>query len=261
MTEQRQFQDKPKRWFNGFFSKATGIDEYSFRGDIKQHIIDSYGYRGDLLDIFVEGSDQLVHKWHHYIPIYDRYFSSWRQKKVRFLELGVSKGGSISMWRRYFGADAIIYGIDIDPNCAQYDGIDGKVRIGSQDNPEFLRQVVREMGGVDIVLDDGSHVMSHIRTSLETLLPELENDGLYMIEDLHTSYWSGFGGGFWSKANFFNFVRDLIDDMHTWYHPAGNKYGETSKFVTGIHIHDSVVVIDKATVHAPAHSQVQRGEV
>ena len=100
-----------------------------------------------------------VHKWHHYLPLYDRYFGQYRGTPVKFLEIGVNNGGSLQMWRRYFGPDAVICGIDINPDCAQYDGQSGMVRIGSQDDPEFLASVIEEMGGIDAVLDDGSHRM------------------------------------------------------------------------------------------------------
>ena len=81
------------------------LNGYAFPtdGDIRKDIVEKYGLESDLLDIYIEGGPQLVHKWHHYLPIYERYFAPWRSKPVRFLELGVSKGGSLSMWRRYFG--------------------------------------------------------------------------------------------------------------------------------------------------------------
>lgn len=81
--------------------------------DIKTDIAEKYGYHGDLLDLFISNRGAAVHKWHHYIPIYDRYFSLFRGKQIRFLEIGVSDGGSLQLWRKYFGDQAIIYGIDI----------------------------------------------------------------------------------------------------------------------------------------------------
>ena len=177
------------------YSAFQFLKAYKFPpdGNVREDILERYGYDGDLLDIYVDGAPQLVHKWHHYLPIYDRYFNPWRSKPVRFLELGVSKGGSLSMWRRYFGKDAIIFGIDIDEDCRTYDGIDGQVRIGSQADPDFLASVVEEMGGGDIVLDDGSHVMEHIKASLPALLPKVSEGGIYMIEDLHSAYWYRWG--------------------------------------------------------------------
>ena len=97
-------------------ARIRGIGEFTFNEDfdVKDDIRHKYGYDGYLLHLFADNKKYVVHKWHHYIPIYDRYFSSFRGRKVRFLEIGVSKGGSLQMWRAYFGKDAIIFGIDID---------------------------------------------------------------------------------------------------------------------------------------------------
>jgi SAM-dependent methyltransferase len=215
-----------------------------------------FGHFGDLLDIFVENTGAGVHKWHHYLPIYERYFAPFRNRPLRFLEIGVSKGGSLQMWRKYFGPGAVIFGVDIDPACARFDGQAGQVRIGSQADTDFLDAVVAEMGGVDIVLDDGSHRMDHVAASLRTLFPHLSSGGVYMIEDLHTAYWENFGGGLDAPANFFNVVRGIVDDMHHWYHGGKVTWPVTAGGVTGIHIHDSIVVLDKETVHAPVHSLI-----
>jgi len=228
-------------------------------GDVAADIRERYGFDGDLLDIYAGNEGVKVHKWHHYLPLYDRYFARYRDTPVKFLEIGVNNGGSLQMWRRYLGTDAVLCGIDINPDCAQYDGQSGMVRIGSQDDPDFLAEVVKEMGGVDVVLDDGSHRMPHIEKSLRVLFPMLTEGGTYMIEDLHTSYYPRFGGGFRAPTNFFNTVRHMIDDMHSWYH--GKKelsIPELAQEFNGLHIHDSIVVIDKAAVQRPTHSRVQR---
>lgn len=233
------------------------IGRFKFRGnDIREDIEHRLGYDGDLLDIYASHTGALIHKWHHYLALYDRYFGARRNTAVRFLEIGVSKGGSLEVWRKFFGPDAVIYGIDIDPECARFDGMAGQVRIGSQADPDFLNRVVDEMGGVDIVLDDGSHHMDHIPVSLETLFPRLSMGGTYMIEDLHTAYWQAWGGGADVPKNFFNMVRTMIDDMHRWYTRRGLNHPALAGELGGIHIHDSVVVLDKAPAHAPTHSKV-----
>jgi hypothetical protein len=241
-----------------FKNKRNPIFAYRFpkNFDIREDIVKKYNFSGELLDIFLANKENVVHKWHHYIPVYDKYFSSYRNRGVRFLEIGVSKGGSLQMWRKYFGQDAIIFGIDIDPECKKYNGLSGQVRIGSQDDEEFLSSVVAEMGGIDIVLDDGSHRMDHILTSLRVLFSKLSNSGVYLIEDLHTAYWNRFGGGFSKKRNFFNKIRDLVDDMHHWYHGKGVKEKLISDSCSAIHIHDSIVVLEKNEVYRPVHSQV-----
>ncbi len=185
-----------------------------FNGDVQPDIMERYQFDDDRLQIYAGGLNHDINIWYHYIPIYDRYFSKWRNTSVRLLEIGVWKGGSLELWRKYLGDDAIIYGIDIDKKCQEYDGINGCVRIGSQVDTGFLEAVVQEMGGIDIVLNDGGHKMKNIMVSLKSLFPRLNDGGVYLIEDLHTAYWRKFGGRYAARSNFFEFVRELIDDMH-----------------------------------------------
>jgi cephalosporin hydroxylase len=232
------------------------MKESRFKGqDVAADVREKYGFDGDILRLFSEHDGHVVWKWHHYIPLYDRYFHEFRGTQVRFLEIGVFQGGSLELWRKYFGPDARICGIDIDPKCAALDGQAGMVRIGSQDDPEFLRSVVEELGGIDVVLDDGSHVMDHLRTTLSVLFPLLSDGGVYMIEDLHTAYHPGFGGGT-GNQNFFRHVRKLTDDMHHWYHSMPAHVPELQGMLTGIHVHDSIAVFDKGRVYPPVHSQI-----
>jgi len=227
-----------------------------FRGNVRKDIRQKYGAGGGLLDIYAGIDADPVHKWHHYIGIYERYFARFRGKPVHFLEIGVARGGSLTMWRRYFGTEAVICGIDVDPDCARLDGRDGMVRIGSQADAAFMRNVVEEMGGIDVVLDDGSHRMDHIRKTLRALYPALNLGGVYMIEDLHTAYFEPYGGGSNERANFFNEVRDIVDDMHHWYHPMPSKVPELKDQVSAIHVHDSIIVLEKNRVYPPVHSRV-----
>jgi hypothetical protein len=227
--------------------------------DIAAHLRERYGDFGDLLALYAGHSGAMVHKFHHYLPIYERYFGPYRGRPVKFLEIGVSKGGSLELWRRYFGPDAVIFGIDIDPACAQFDGQAASVRIGSQADPAFLNRVVDEMGGLDVVLDDGSHQMDHLRTSLLTLFPRLSVNGVYMVEDLQTAFWRRFGGGYRARKNFFNTVREITDDMHRWYHDKPVGLPQLKDVVTGIHVHEAIVVIDKGIVHRPTQSWVGDG--
>jgi hypothetical protein len=250
--------EKPRSFLRQVF-KSGSINEFAFdeRTSVSEDIEAKYGPQGDLLDFFIGNEKNIVHKWHHYIPIYEKYFARYRGRPLRFLEIGVSKGGSLQVWRKYFGPDAIIFGIDINEDCLAFQGQHGQVRIGSQDDIGFLNSVVAEMGGVDVVLDDGSHVMKHIETSLSCLLPQLSEDGVYMIEDLHSAYWTDFGGGMYAKANFFNLVRSLTDDMHHWYHGGPMKHPEISGYCRSIHVYDSIAVIEKGQMHKPVHSQIK----
>ena len=235
------------------------IGQFKFEGnDVKSDIMTKYPQTGELADIYSENIGAVVHKWHHYIPIYERYFDRFRDTPVRFLEIGVSKGGSLQIWRNYFGKSATIFGIDIDPKCAGLDGRAGQVRIGSQIDREFLQSVIHEMGGVDVILDDGSHHMDHVGKTLEILFPLLTEGGVYMIEDLHTAYWPKWGGGYNSESNFFKKVSAMISDLHRWYHKEPVIIPQMTGFVSGIHIHDSITVFDKNKTYRPTHSRVGR---
>lgn len=222
-----------------------------FRGGVGEHFTTRNDApepadAGPIERAFYRHQGRIVHKWHHYLPLYDRYLAPWRGKPVRFLEIGVAEGGSLELWRDFFGEAATIFGIDHNPACAVVDGEHGnRVRIGSQDDPRFLRSVVEEMGGVDIVLDDGSHMAAHVRTSFDVLFPLLSADGLYLIEDMHTAYWANFGGNYRSRRSAVGLVKSLVDDIHHWYHPHGRTVAAAQGWVGGVHVHDSLVVIDK----------------
>jgi SAM-dependent methyltransferase len=225
-------------------------------GDIAEDLRQTYGYSGDMAALYCATRDGVVHKQHHYLPLYDRYLAQWRGTACRVLEIGVSKGGSLSLWRRWFGPSATIFGIDIDPRCARHDGVNASVRIGDQADLAFLNRVVDEMGGLDVVLDDGSHRMADARASFDALFPRLAPGGIYLIEDMHSAYWQSWGGGLGAPGNIYRLAFDMVDDMHHWYHGEAPHDAERAKWVTGVHVHDSMLLIEKQPVHRPRNSIV-----
>src|SRR5271166_6793384 len=114
-----------------------------------------------------------IHKLAHYIPVYDTTFSPYRGRPITMLEIGVSFGGSLELWRRYFPPEAIIVGVDSNPGCAALDAPARNlfVRIGLQQDPVFLRALVDEFGPFDIILDDGSHLPSFTLAAFKFLFP------------------------------------------------------------------------------------------
>ncbi|MFN3584670.1 class I SAM-dependent methyltransferase [Phenylobacterium sp.] len=199
---------------------------------------------GPLEAMFYEGAGRGVTKWTHYLPIYDRVFAPWRGRPVRMLEIGVFQGGSLDLWRRYFGPDAVLFGVDIEPACAGRVTPPNQVRIGSQDDAAFLHSVVDEMGGLDIVLDDGSHIGRHQWASFRALWPRLEAGGMYLIEDLHSSYWPGLEGGIGRPDTGIGLAKALIDDMHGWYH-GHEEVVAAREEIGGIEIADSILIAHK----------------
>lgn len=224
----------PAKDVAGFGLESSRRDELlsNASGDIERMI---YGHKGRIID-----------KWTHYPAIYERHFASFRGKPVTMLEIGVYMGGSLELWRSYFGPDATIFGIDIDPQCASRVDPPNQVRIGSQGDPLFLASVIGEMGRPDIILDDGSHIAEHQAASFRALFPSLKNGGLYVIEDAHTSYWRDFQGGYRRAGTAVELAKRLIDDMHHWYHAKGG-----NPEIAGLHIYDSVIVIEKGRKDSP----------
>lgn len=157
-------------------------------------------------------------KWSHYFWIYQAIFEPLRTRPLRVLEIGVLMGSSLRMWKQYFThSDTVLVGIDIDPRCMHHDapkeGI--HVRIGSQDDPAFLKSVIAEFGKFDLIIDDGSHVSSHIIATFNHLYADgLQDDGIYFVEDLHANYWPSWRN---SRKSFLDICKTLLEHMHGHY--------------------------------------------
>jgi cephalosporin hydroxylase len=142
---------------------------------------------------FRKNKGRLIHKYHHYFDIYERHFQKYRNKKVVILEIGIFQGGSLQMWKEYFGKNAEIYGIDINPQCKAFEEKNINIFIGSQSDRKFLREVKRKIPKVDILIDDGGHFMKQQIITFEEMYDHVKEDGIYLCEDLHTSYWLRYG--------------------------------------------------------------------
>ncbi|TXN56755.1 class I SAM-dependent methyltransferase [Methylobacterium sp. WL2] len=163
---------------------------------------------------FQTNSGRTIHKWAHYFPAYERHFAPFVNRPLLFLEIGVGDGGSLQMWRRFFGPHASIVGIDNRSVCLQYADSQISIRIGDQSDVDFLDALLAEFGIPDVVLDDGSHVMSDVCTTFKHLYPKLPRHGVYAIEDLHTAYWPEYGGGHLKDGSFIEYAKTLIDELN-----------------------------------------------
>jgi hypothetical protein len=195
---------------------------------------------------FCHNQGRLIDKWHHYFDIYHNHFRRFRGQPVSILEIGVYHGGSLQMWKSYFGSNAKIYGVDIDPRCKDLEEDQIKIFIGNQSNRDFLKKLREEIGHIDIVIDDGGHRMIEQRITFEELFPFIGEDGIYLVEDLHTSYWRQFGGGYKKKGSFIEYAKGFIDSINAW-HSRDFRLAPNvlTKSATGLHFYDSVLVIEK----------------
>jgi hypothetical protein len=161
------------------------------------------------------------HKWSHYFGIYESVFKPRRTEALRILEIGVFRGSSLRLWRKYFShPKSVIVGIDIRPECIQFDapkeGI--RVRIGSQHDALFLKQVCDEFGPFDLIIDDGSHQSSHMIASFNFLFPNgLKDSGIYFVEDTHANYWLPWRD---SRRSFLDVCKELLEYMNAHYQLA-----------------------------------------
>jgi hypothetical protein len=158
------------------------------------------------------------HKWTQYFAVYRDVFGSLTSKPMRILEIGVLNGAGLRLWRRYFShPDTVVVGIDIESGCARFDspneGI--RVRIGSQADPKFLQQLIKEFGPFDLIIDDGSHRSSHMIASFNCLFAEgLKESGIYFVEDLHANYWPAWRD---TRRSFLDVCKELVEHMHAHY--------------------------------------------
>lgn len=124
---------------------------------------------------------------HSYTSRYEIYLEQYRDVEFNLLEIGVYNGSSIKMWKEYF-PKANIVALDIDPKCKQYEEDRITIHIGDQTDVNFLNDVFNQYGHFEIILDDGGHSWKQQIISFETLFPLLTPGGMYLVEDLHTSY-------------------------------------------------------------------------
>lgn len=210
-----------------------------------------------LREIYQEHNDRLLHKWDHYIDIYDKYFSSYRDRQIVFVEIGVAHGGSLQMWRKYFGEKALLFGIDINPECKKFEENNTKIFIGSQTDESFLANIKTKIPPIDILIDDGGHTMKQQITTFKSLFDHVKEEGIYICEDLHTSYWYEYGGGLGNKNSFIEFSKKFIDNLHGWHVPKRQRnsaFNNITTSVRGLHFYDSMLVIEKAKVEEPRNT-------
>jgi len=204
---------------------------------------------------FLTNQGQIVHKRAHYFPVYERHLSRFVNQSVIMWEIGVSHGGSLQLWKRYLGPMAVIIGIDINEECKRNEDRHIHIRIGSQDDTTFLQGIIDEFGTPDIILDDGSHIMGHITASSDYLYPRLNNNGLYLVEDLHTCYWPEYGGGLRRPDSFIEHCKRLIDSLNAWYIPnSAEAVNDFTKNTYSMTFYVSIVAFEKKNLYIPPYA-------
>lgn len=159
-----------------------------------------------------ESSKYYSTKHKNYFNIYDHIFKKYIGKKIILVEIGVLNGGSLFMWRDFFDGNAEIIGVDLNPNAKKWEKHGFKIFIGNQSDPNFWRDFFKKVGNVDVVIDDGGHTnKQQVFTLLETI-PNINDDGMLVVEDVHSSYMTKFRNP--SKYSFINFSKVIVDQIN-----------------------------------------------
>jgi len=154
-------------------------------------------------------SRYLSNKHLNYFDVYDDLLKDYIDKEIIFVEIGVLNGGSLFMWRDYFGPKARIIGIDLNPAAKKFEKDGFEIFIGDQEKPEFLNDLFKKIGKIDILLDDGGHTNNQQIVTTLNSIENIKDGGLLIIEDTHASYMKEFGNP--SENSFVNFSKKNID--------------------------------------------------
>jgi hypothetical protein len=239
--------------------QARAKAEYLKRGDRYARAIDDPGERipvqrtedpGELeayFDAHTEGPG--IWKWQHFFDIYDRHLERLRGQPVNVVEIGVFNGGSLEMWSHYFGPQAHICGVDINPSCARFEREGIEIAIGDQGEPRFWEGFLRGRAAPDVVIEDGGHAPEQQVVTLECLLPRMSPGGVYISEDLHDS-----GQPFHA---FLDGLQRPLNDI-AWPHevtPASPLHRQ----VASVHRYPLIAVIEKPSWCPPAFEAPMQG--
>jgi hypothetical protein len=190
-----------------------------------------------------------IWKWDHYFDIYHRHFQKFVGREVHVLEVGVFSGGSLEMWRNYFGPQCFVYGVDKDEVCKEYENEWTRIFVGDQADRDFWRSVKASIPKLDVIIDDGGHQTEQQIVTLEEMLPHVSPGGVFACEDI-----GGDLNGFYAYvAGLGAHLNELDSGLMSVL--AGGAVGESdltteaSAFqsaIASIHLYPFIVVIEKA---------------
>lgn len=182
-------------------------------------------------------------KWEKYFDAYERLFKNYKNKKIIFVEIGIQNGGSLDIWSEYFSKDSTIIGIDINPECKKFERDNIKIFIGNQSDENFWIDFFNKVGKVDIILDDGGHTNLDQITTLVNCFKNINDQGLFVTEDTHTSYIKDYNSD--KKFSFINFSKKIIDDINFRYNEEFEKFNfSLNKHIYSVQFFESIVAFE-----------------
>ena len=176
-------------------------------------------------------------KWVHYFDIYHRYFNKFVGKEVHILEIGVYGGGSLKMWKDYFGSKCHVYGVDIREECKVYENEYTTIFVGNQADRKFWERFKEKVPVIDILIDDGGHQPEQQIVTLEEMLPHISPGGVYLCEDIHKVH-----------NDFISYLHGLVKNLNNMVQMSELSARPTQfqSWIRSIHFYPYVAVIEKA---------------
>jgi SAM-dependent methyltransferase len=227
---------------------------------------------GRLAALFFEHDGHVSDKWEQYLAIYEVELQRFiaRASPVRMLEIGVQNGGSLELWAKYLPAGSSIVGMDIDEKCADIPfGDNVRVVIGDASDRAVLDRLLGDQR-FDVIVDDGSHRSQDVIATFCACFPRLEPGGIYIVEDLHCSYFASHGGGLRKPDTSIEWFKSLVDGLNTDHFrgDAGvisseemTRLEKLNRDIVRIAFYDSLAVVEKlARPKAEPYRRVMTGE-
>ena len=166
-------------------------------------------------DLYQEHSGKVSDKWPIYLDQYEEKLSQFQKLPIKLFEIGILNGGSLEIFSKYFLNAKLILGCDIDKNCKKLDYQESNIKVIIGDaNDKAVKEEVIKYSKFDIILDDGSHNSDDVVGSFCNYFNHLKDGGLFIIEDLHCSYWREHRGGLFYPISSINFFKKLVDIMN-----------------------------------------------
>lgn len=216
-----------------------------------------------LAEMYACRKGKVSDKWASYLTLYEREFSFSRRNVRNLLEIGVQNGGSLEIWAEYFPSVEKVLGCDINPRCAALQFSDSRIRliVGDATSPATVTEVLRDVGSLDVVIEDGSHIPRDVIAAFQLFWPKIRPGGVFIAEDLSCDYFPGHEGSITRKDTtncFFAQLAHLINHEH-WVGvvPIESLFAhfkfkipfaprEWVGTIASISFHNSVVIVRKA---------------
>jgi len=195
----------------------------------------------------------------NYDRIYPFYLERYRYKKFRMLEIGLDTGNGSLLWQEYFPCGEL-YGLEYRSSSTNTEGA-SKIKAiqGDQGDREFLEGEFLDRtngGNFDVIIDDGGHHYEQQTISYEVLFDKaLQPGGLYLLEDIETSYWKKgttlYGspvtrGGQSEPETVINKFKLLVDVVNKkFYDNTYTVFGQVDHWIATIGFMSNMIILTK----------------